>query len=178
MLAWYLYPFVQNWKCRTSTEGTKVPRSPWASSIATLYHPPVGNEELRLSFLLAHCIANGEKRSYLVFAHFLCRSLLAVCLSTIPAAKVLLILAGLESPLPVALWHLSTALGVAWARQVTLLGQGHMSFDVLLFLCLYFARKCGLPAKAHSAMQSRSKSLLQRGKLKEGCFCRDPQLYS
>ena len=36
--------------------------SPWASSIATLYHPPVGNEELRLSFLLAHCIANGEKR--------------------------------------------------------------------------------------------------------------------
>ena len=24
ILAWYLYLFVQNWKCRTSTEGTKV----------------------------------------------------------------------------------------------------------------------------------------------------------
>ena len=32
------------------------------SSIATLYHPPVGNEELRLSFLLAHCIVDGEKK--------------------------------------------------------------------------------------------------------------------
>ena len=31
-----------------------------ASSIATLYHPPVGNEELRLSFPLAHCIVNGD----------------------------------------------------------------------------------------------------------------------
>ena len=59
-------------------------------------------------------------------------------------------------PSPIALWHLSTALGVAWARQVTLLGQGHMSFNVLLFLCLYFARKCGLPAKAQSVMQSGS----------------------
>ena len=48
ILAWYLHLFVQNWKCRTS-------------SIAILYHPPVGNEELRLSFLLAHCIANGER---------------------------------------------------------------------------------------------------------------------
>ena len=25
ILAWYLYFFVQNWKCRTSTKGTKVP---------------------------------------------------------------------------------------------------------------------------------------------------------
>ena len=35
--------------------------SPWASAIATLYHPPVRNEELRLSLLLAHSITNGEK---------------------------------------------------------------------------------------------------------------------
>ena len=40
--------------------------SPWASSIATLYHPPVRNEELRLSFLLAHSVANGEKRSVIL----------------------------------------------------------------------------------------------------------------
>ena len=38
--------------------------SPWASSIATLYHPLVGNEELRLSLLLAHSITNGEKRLF------------------------------------------------------------------------------------------------------------------
>ena len=38
--------------------------SPWESSIATLYHPPVRNEELRLPFLLAHSVANGEKRSW------------------------------------------------------------------------------------------------------------------
>ena len=25
ILAWYLYVFIQNWKCRTSTKGTKVP---------------------------------------------------------------------------------------------------------------------------------------------------------
>ena len=36
-------------------------RELWASSIAILHHPPVGNEELRLSFPLAHCIANGER---------------------------------------------------------------------------------------------------------------------
>ena len=26
------------------------------------YHPPVGNEELGLSFLLAHCIVNVENK--------------------------------------------------------------------------------------------------------------------
>ena len=41
----------------------------WASSIATLYHPPVENEELRLSFLVAHCIVNGESwRLHSMFA--------------------------------------------------------------------------------------------------------------
>ena len=35
---------------------------PWASAIATLYHPPVRNEELRLSLLLAHAVrmAKGD----------------------------------------------------------------------------------------------------------------------
>ena len=42
--------------------------APWASSIATLYHPPVRNEELRLSFLLAHSVANGEKRSVILLS--------------------------------------------------------------------------------------------------------------
>ena len=46
------------------------------------------NEELRLSFLLAHCVVNGEKRlATLVFALLTCCSFLAVCLYTIPAAK-------------------------------------------------------------------------------------------
>ena len=83
-----------------------------------------------------------------------------MCLSTIPAAKVLLIFAGLESPFSIAHWHLPTALGVAWTGQATLLGQGHVLRHALLFLCLYFAQKCRLPAEAHSAMQSRSKNLL------------------
>ena len=86
-----MYLFVQNWKCRTSTEGTL--GSLWASSIATLYHPPVGNEELRLSFLLAHCIVNVENKLatlYSMFAHFTRRGFLAECLCTIPAVKALL----------------------------------------------------------------------------------------
>ena len=58
-------------------------------------------------------------RSYLVLAHFPCRSLLAVCLSTIPAAKALLVFAGLESLLSIDHWHLPTALGAAWTRRVT-----------------------------------------------------------
>ena len=77
ILAWYLYLFVQNWKCRTSTKELRFP--PWASSIATLYHPPVRNEELRLSFLLAHSVANGEKRSVI---------LLSACASYLPYSAV------------------------------------------------------------------------------------------
>ena len=72
ILAWCLYFFVQNWKCRTSTKGTKVP----PSAIATLYHPPIRNEELRLSLLLAHRIANGEKR------------LVSACASCLPHSAV------------------------------------------------------------------------------------------
>ena len=72
ILAWYLYLFVQNWKCRTSTKGTKVPPGHPPLPLS-LYHPPVRNEKLRLSFLLAHGAANGEERSlsYLVLAHLL-----------------------------------------------------------------------------------------------------------
>ena len=97
----------------------------------------------------------AKKGSYLVFAHFLCRSLSAVCLSTIPAANVLLVFAGLESPLLLLSWHLSTALGVAWARQVTLLGQ-----DICPSMCC-FSSACTVlesadSAKAQSVMQSGS----------------------
>ena len=38
ILAWYLYFFVQNWKCRTSTKGTKVPPG----------HPPLPLSTTRL----------------------------------------------------------------------------------------------------------------------------------
>ena len=38
ILAWYLYLFVQNWKCRTSTKGTKVPPG----------HPPLPLSTTRL----------------------------------------------------------------------------------------------------------------------------------
>ena len=55
--------------------------SPWASSIATLYHPPVGNEELRLSFLLAHCIVNVENKLATLFA-FLPEHYQLLCLLT------------------------------------------------------------------------------------------------
>ena len=132
-------PLCTNWKCRTST-GTKVPPT----------HPPlplsVGNEELRLSFLLAHCIANGEKRLTvpLSFCAFPCRSLLAVCLSTIPAAKALLVFAGLESLLSIDHWHLPTALGPAWTDELPTFVRTYVLRHVLLFLCLYFARKCVL----------------------------------
>ena len=109
--------------------------SPWASSIATLYHPPVGNEELRLSFLLAHNIANGEKRSVI---------LLGVCAS-----------------------HLSCFAGMCLSLQVWRVFSP----------CLPLARKCGLPARAHSALLSRDGNLLWKGTLKEGLFCDDPQLH-
>ena len=59
-----------------------------------------------------------------------------MCLSTIPAAEALLTFVGLESPLSIDHWHLPTALGAAWARRVTHLGQGHMSFAMC---CLFFA---------------------------------------
>ena len=65
----YLYLFVQNWKCRTSTKGTKVPPGHPALPLSTTR---LWNEELRLSLLLAHCIANGEKR------------LLTACASCLP----------------------------------------------------------------------------------------------
>ena len=75
-----------------------------------------------------------------------------MCLFTIPAAEALLTFAGLESPLSIDYWHLPTAPGAAWARRVTHLSQGHMS------LC--FAQRCGLPARAHSALQSSSRNFL------------------
>ena len=55
---------------------------------------------------------------------------------SIPAAKALLVFAGLESPLSIAHWHLPTALGAAWTRRVTHLGQGHMSFACVAFSLL------------------------------------------
>ena len=77
------------------TGGQELEAANWASSIATLYHPPVRNEELRLLFLLAHSIANGEKRSMI---------LLSVCASHLPhLAGGVLVLAGLENLLPTCL---------------------------------------------------------------------------
>ena len=69
-------------------------------------------------------MAKRDRRSCLVFAHLARRSLLAVCLSTIPAAKTLLVFAGLESLLSIDHWHLPTALGAAWTRRVAHLCQG------------------------------------------------------
>ena len=102
ILTWYLCPFVQNWKCRTSTEELRFPLG--ILHCHSLYHPPVGNEELRLSFLLAHCIANGEKRLTVP---------LSVCAFPLPqlvsgvsihhsSCKLLLVFAGLESSLSIA----------------------------------------------------------------------------
>ena len=64
-------------------------RFPRASSIAIRYHPPVGKEKLgsHSDWLTVLRMAKRGWRSYLVFALFICRSLLAACLSTIPAAK-------------------------------------------------------------------------------------------
>ena len=44
-------------------------------------------------------------------------------------------------------------------------------------LALPLARKCGLPARTHSALLSRDGNLLWNGTLKEGLFCDDPQLH-
>ena len=79
-----------------------------------------------------------------MLAHLTCRTPLSVCLSPIPAAKTLLVFAGLKSLLPCDHWHLSTALSAAWTRQVIQFIQGHMSFATCsFFLCLPLAPKCG-----------------------------------
>ena len=113
-------------------------------SIATLHHPPVRNEKLRLSFPLAHSVANGKKRSVILLSVLTCRNLLAVCLSTIPAANTLLVVAGLESLLPFDHWHLPTALGAAWTGQVAHLCQVHVSFAMCCFFFTCTLRKCVL----------------------------------
>ena len=126
--------------------------SPWASSIATLYHPPVGNEELRLSFLLAHCIANGEKEignpawclhfslavaSWLFFPPFPLRK---HCWSLVQV---------LESLLSIDHWHRPAKLRALRTSRVTHICQGHMSFAMfLLFLCLHIARNCDATCKS------------------------------
>ena len=57
----------------------------------------------------------------------------------------------------------------AWNRLVAHLCQVPRSLPL--------ARKCVLPARAHSAMLRRDGNLLWKGTLKEGLFCDDPQLY-
>ena len=57
------------------------------------------------------------------------------------------------------------------------LSSTHVLRYVLFFLYLHLARKCVLPARAHSAMLRRDGNLLWKGTLKEGLFCDDPQLY-
>ena len=59
-----------------------------------------------------------------------------MCLSPIPAAKKLLVFAGLNSLLPCDHWHLSTALSAAWTRQLIQFMQGHMSFAMCSFFPL------------------------------------------
>ena len=119
IVAWYLCLFVQNWKCRTSTRGT----NPLGILHCHSLPPACWNEELRLSFPLAHSVANGEKRSviHLVLAHLACRNPPSVCLSSIPAAKTLLVFAGLNRLLPCDHWHLSTAF---FSRVQTPCGHG------------------------------------------------------
>ena len=81
-----------------------------------------------------------------MFAHLTCRNLLAVYLSTIPAANTLLVFAGLESLLPFDHWHLPTALSAAWTGRVAHLCQVHMSFAMcwFFFTCTLLESACCL----------------------------------
>ena len=153
----------KNWKCRTSTKGTKVPPG---HPPLPLYHPPVRNEELRLSLLLAHSSPNGEKRLVRACAsclpcsffprtpcghgaqvivegreektdggHLACRALLSVSLSPILVTGSPA-LSGLVSFLPCDDWHLSTAPSIAWTGYPVC--QGHWS----LAMCSLFSFAC------------------------------------
>ena len=120
----------KNWKCRTSTKGTKVPPG---HPPLPLYHPPVRNEELRLYWLTAVRMA---KRGWSVLAHLACRTLLSVSLSPIPVTGSPA-LSGLVSFLPCDDWHLSKAPSIAWTRRVIQFVQRHWSLAMCsLFLLL------------------------------------------
>ena len=80
ILAWYLYFFAQNWKCGTSTKGTKVPPG----------HLPLPLSTTRLSERRAKTLTPmGSlqlewRKGWSVLAHLACRTLLSVSLSPIP----------------------------------------------------------------------------------------------
>ena len=133
ILARCLYLFVQNWKCRTSTKGTKVPSG---HPPLPLSHPPVRNEELRLSLLLAHSIANVEKRLFSACAS--CLPYFAVGWLVLHSSHRIAGSVRSEQFSSCDCWHLSTALSIAWTRRVIQFVQGHWS----LAMCSLFSFAC------------------------------------
>ena len=108
-------------------------------------------------------VANGEKRLaiLLVFALFICRSLLAACLSTIPAAKASMVFgagSGESSLHRTLAWAGKTRCCLDQSSYPPLshlskaLGRAYVLRHVLLFPCLRTARSCVQPAKARRAI--------------------------
>ena len=145
--------------------------------IATIYHLPVGNAELRLSLLSAHCAANGEKRSWF---YWCLRILFAVYAwkSPFPGARKLTLGSAhyLRRPCSSSASEALLAFGAGSrksSRQRSFASIGktrsHVGLSkcsylskaldwayvprhVLLFPCLRIIRRCVQPAKACLAM--------------------------